>query len=330
MLYVSRVKVVACNDWRLCVLDTDDGVEELWDFPDLMDVLRHNRSLKLGGVWYAHDGSMHDILVYQVPEFVTRNQAKFKSFYGVDIKTYDRDIRAISGYTKKDITIRLSDFGMTCGDYILRELVLSEGAEATIILDDNIEIAENTFFGIGRNIVFDLRQLTNKTILKLIYSLDLRQDQFIDSDDRKDYYFGLKLLGEIDVAKPTLNKYEIKDMARLERVLMDKYGERFSKFLADGAPTNIFLGTSGSVGLDPYFVSSLKDSIEFVAEGIHMFYLNENYFHSALESRSDTDMRTYELLSRFVNLFGESCEIAHRFSKYILDVATWIVFKVRG
>lgn len=154
MLYISRF--VGKDSYG--VADSDTGVETVVNLVALRKAVL-DKGLDIKGVvvtkhstvswaeptnWVRED----NISVYQPPNTVTSRQIKLQTLRGIEIKTFGSMITAMTWNNSAittPVTIRLSDFGTSCGDFILYDVRETYGTKVKLVLDDSIEITPDTF-----------------------------------------------------------------------------------------------------------------------------------------------------------------------------------------
>lgn len=204
MLYISR-----CIDFsKYGVVDTDDGVEEVVGLMDIIKMVRDTH-IDIKGVVSDPDIICSDfgpgmIRPYQPAETMTALQAKTNLLSHVCVKTYGTMITSVCWRVdelREPVRIRLSDFGSSCADCILRENLLLGSKTVILVLDDKLSVTPKTFRlgrlmpsavdikeGIG--VVFDMHEVRNKRLASRIYfSLfevcnGVSTDSFIDDVNR--------------------------------------------------------------------------------------------------------------------------------------------------
>ena len=185
MLYISRY--IGFNNYG--VVDTEDGLEDVVSADDIKNAV-FRAGLTIEGVEVAFGirtgmrDRLVDILAYQNPATVTRLQAKTTVALNTEVVVYDGKIVSIrwrKDSIKKPVTIRLSDFGVDCGERILYGNYESRKHKITLIIDDKVRLNENTLlcrglFGehrvigeLGLGMKIDLREVTDKDFAQMIY-----------------------------------------------------------------------------------------------------------------------------------------------------------------
>lgn len=208
MLYISRY----IGKDAYGVVDTNTWDEEIMSFDRILEVA-FERSIKIRGVDTVVFGqSGGRVCAYQPDELQTPLKLKAKMMTSVVVKTFASVITAVDWNIcdiKHDVSIRLSDFGTSCADYLLdnvgkssRDLRLDGGKKpnsgmVTLILDGKLQFAPLTFalFGydfsvINRlNVKFDMRELP-ETVAYEVYDMLFLDcptqhfDNIIDDDER--------------------------------------------------------------------------------------------------------------------------------------------------
>lgn len=213
MLYISRC--LSADSWG--VVDTDDYTETRCTMSDLVEACVHH-GLDIKGV-VLDSASVVDksgevfvtkfvkkIDVYQNPSFLKTSQVKSEFLKGISIKTSGTEIVSITAANMKENTfetIRLSDYGTRCANYILKGLVLPRDSRLVIVIDDKIKLSRFTFCGIADipSVLLDLVELNNEKTRENLYTTNsFRQwyDDFkffiADRQETFDFYLGVGLL----------------------------------------------------------------------------------------------------------------------------------------
>lgn len=176
MLFVSRYK----NLDNVCVVDTDDGIEEeiaiaeLDDLEDLVEIAGVNPDL---GTVYP----------YQLRSQVTTLQTKLAMLSFVEVVTWNDMVTNIRWREDKittPVTVRLSDFGTRVADFVLRGDISRGKHVITLVFDDKLKGCEWFAFspltadsvGVdGLGVVFDFREVVSERLVAQFYrSLMLR------------------------------------------------------------------------------------------------------------------------------------------------------------
>lgn len=200
LLYISR----RVGETRFGVVDTDDMTEEVVDYRTLNDIIGMGMSIE--GV-SSYDKKLHGrtvkavarVEVYQNRAYATTRQTKARVLQGVDIRTSGDEVTYFAwdeNLVKPGTVVRLSDYGVKCGDTIFDIDCYHNGGQLTVVLDDKIRFRSKTFYGAARSgVIFDIREVTKERVVKWLYgewmtrggSLDLPKF-IIDHQDRQDNY----------------------------------------------------------------------------------------------------------------------------------------------
>lgn len=189
MLFISRfvslregLEAWSKDNTKVGVVDTDDWSEDIILGQRLRQLV-HDHKLQIGGVRTAIiEGEYHvqTYRPYQHSSFIIPQQAKLKMLYDIEITRYRERITSIYWKPSElpmDVSIRLSDFGKSCGDSMLTGVGRGNGCIVTIILDDNIQFGQSSFgsfIGVlsstaADGLKFDIRELTNECLAKRLY-----------------------------------------------------------------------------------------------------------------------------------------------------------------
>ena len=197
MLYVSRRLMrnpegarISYAEMRYGVVDTDDNIETIVTEDEICDAINKYELEVVGFPAYCGLGASG--APYQLPETKTASHLKLELLQGVKIAVYNGEIEDISWGMRERIapvSIRLSDFGESCGDFVLYNNPDCKGERVVLILDDKLRsITDRSFryescvttkrltiwasFGVAwarRGVKFDLRELTNESIASMVY-----------------------------------------------------------------------------------------------------------------------------------------------------------------
>lgn len=173
MLYVSRYIGVL----DIGIVDTDDGVEERVSPGDIIhDTVDYSIDIK----GYHSENRILVYQPYQLPETKTQQQLKLQLLKGVEVVVWGSmitNIRWKPDKIKSPVSIRLSDFGTSCGDFILK------GNEAThtrcirLVFDDKLEPPEiysvtmvcPPGVSLHRDVLYDLSDVTSEKLVESVY-----------------------------------------------------------------------------------------------------------------------------------------------------------------
>lgn len=202
MLFVSRY----IDQAHIEIVDTDDNVADTLHVSDLPNVC-DQYGLDVKGY------DLFDAVPYQIPEMITKLQARLKMLSGIEVTTWGSSITSIrweSESVSTPVSIRLSDFGTSLCNLLFYSNSVAPKCLITFILDDKLSEVEpyalspifgERIFGAGANIpgvCFDLRGVMSECLLKKLYAtlannvtaqsccsmLELKS-AIVDSDERK-------------------------------------------------------------------------------------------------------------------------------------------------
>lgn len=197
MLYISRqVKN------KYVVVDTDDNTESVVLFSELVKIVRLGVEIKgvLTGIGDNGLVYIHDINVYQPVTDMSVAQIKRKSLDGLEIIKDGDTITGIFFTGSSPVRVRLSDYGSVCGKRVFMKKKDCQPTDGlTLVLDDHIKYYRASLRGIPRNVILDITDLENKSVLKVIeeethyWSLRLL-DNIVDRSNRNGYLKALHLV----------------------------------------------------------------------------------------------------------------------------------------
>lgn len=185
MLYISRYVDFA----QYGVADTDDGVEEICTLADIKDAVL-NCGLDVKGVQVKRGtrpgmrDRLHDVFAYQGTPVSNRLQVKTNMLSCVEVITFGEMITSIrwrSNNIVEPVTIRLSDFGTSCGDRILYGNIEERTHRVTLVFDDKCRVSPRSLecgglrghcrvIGeLGLGLRLDLREVTDNEYAEMIY-----------------------------------------------------------------------------------------------------------------------------------------------------------------
>lgn len=170
------------------VVDTDDGVENIVELSNLQYACE-TCGLHIEGVDTSRMVLEDRIKIYQPDETVSQMQLKMRMLKHIDIKVYKSMITSIqidAKAVKREVELRLSDFGTSCGDLIFTGNKHAGGLKLRLILDDKCDFNDYTFrlrttdisyIGVnGIGVEFDLTELCDAKANKAYRTL-FRQNQ---------------------------------------------------------------------------------------------------------------------------------------------------------
>lgn len=143
----------ADQDEAFGVVDTDDDTETFAKWEDLVHYT-DDLHIDIAGFSKYVSREMRHAIPHQDPRYCTKQQAKLKTLYGVDLRIWRDEITAIiidKAVTVEDVHIRLSDFAPKMSDslYLDWSIIGETPRRVVLILDDNLKI-----YGDPTNILF--------------------------------------------------------------------------------------------------------------------------------------------------------------------------------
>ena len=253
LLYISRFIGLS----KFGVVDTDDNTESIVTYKELseycidlgMDIKGvtlhtvHSRGRQKLGI--------QSVNVYQNAGTVTRDQAKLKLLRGVDIKNYGGRIVSVDvdvNVIPKDLCIRLSDYGTSCGEYMFKGMPYTRMKLLTLIVDEKVEVNGKSFkHFIDRGVCLDMREVTSKKTVDYVARevastsrvIPKVYEAVIDEPNRLDYYIAMHVLNRSynDGVEITNIGDITKNPANVNRVVAKRFKREFdsiskAKFVA--------------------------------------------------------------------------------------------------
>lgn len=248
MYYISRR--VGVN--RFGVIDTEDGHEDVLTGEEIQEAVL-SLGIDIKGVeshFRPRNGKPTNrkyvtISVYQNEECMQTRQIKLSVLQGLELKVNGDEITSVFWKSLKDknpCTVRLSDYGTRCADYLFSEVKeYAYGAKSflTIVLDDKIEVKGKTFKNCGEyGIVVDIREVTNPRTAECVYkelltsrymSATLLPTFVIDLPYRSDYWKAVCVLNRGFAAseKATHISQVVCDPKRVSGLIEKKFAKDF-------------------------------------------------------------------------------------------------------
>lgn len=209
MLYISRI----VGRGKYGVIDTDDGAESFITSEELYNYVC-DIGLDIKGVITEivmvrkkPKLAIKGIKVYQDPNSATPQQAKINMLGGWDVKTLNNRVVSVSlsnPDVAKSVPLRLSDYGVACGDYIFSSMPFVNGGQFVVILDDNIDFNNKSLKDWqNAGIILNTSEVTTKRGFNIIcrevgklYNIEalMNDMRIIDTELRCDYYRACLLL----------------------------------------------------------------------------------------------------------------------------------------
>lgn len=234
MLYISRQ--VGAKHYM--VVDTDDNSEEMISYRELVRCCT-NLGLQIRGVSVEGDRVV-GISAYTESDISAKRRQKFKSLYGVDIKTRLNQIVDIEYNILPAAVppIRLSDFGTSCAGAILRQNQPRSDIVVELVADDGVDVRESTFaqfplFGVRLDLqAFSQDLLVEKVcadLLQFVYRYADLERYISDKPLRMDYYKASFLLEKkYSPATCADSIYHVMaDPERINAIISDKHRNEF-------------------------------------------------------------------------------------------------------
>ena len=183
------------------IVDTDDDVEEVVGMVELTDAVC-NHGIEIAGVELANYGRMESLVPYQDIRSMTATQTKLSVMNHVLVTLYKGMITGINfdgGLIDKPVSIRLSDLGHTCADYLLINGKNYDRHKITLVIDDKVKFTKHSFAAVSRlsgrigvdgyGVVFDLRNLRDDAAAEIIYNnvydSGSRSNSIFDGSERR-------------------------------------------------------------------------------------------------------------------------------------------------
>lgn len=173
MLYLSR----SFHDDSFGVVDTDTDVEAKVSFNELIN-MAVKCNIKIEGVQIGNSAVKNlafisSITAYQDPKYYSKEQAKLKTLFGIDICTFRGEIvnMVIDGDVfPGSLNVRLSKYGkMMDGRTNIGWHQHKDGQVVTLVLDDNLNIVgEAPFVGL-KGIRWDVSEVSDEKLIREMY-----------------------------------------------------------------------------------------------------------------------------------------------------------------
>lgn len=171
MLYVSKI----LSRSKICITDSDDGVEDILGASELIKYVR-DLGVHIEGIKLVKRADRYAVYadVRQPPDTVTARQAKSIILSGVNIVSTGGLISSIKwskdSRVEGPVSIRLSDFGSKCADYLFWWEGLCRYPNLTLVFDDKIEISSKSLKRIDEvGIVSDVSGVVNNKLAETVY-----------------------------------------------------------------------------------------------------------------------------------------------------------------
>lgn len=175
------------------VVDTDDGVETVVNFPELEKIYKQNRTLKIEGI-QTSGRLITDVEPYQVLSTKSALQTKLAVMFNIQTTMYKDVLTSICWdrhSATKSVKIRLSQLCSECADSIFWRPDICSRHIVTLIFDDKITFTKQSFapFAIftggigveGFGVLYDLRELHNDILAGYVYNNVIESGAKLDS-----------------------------------------------------------------------------------------------------------------------------------------------------
>lgn len=270
MLYVCNIGEPVFTGFyferEICIADTDDNKKEAYMERFLQSVVQQYPDIEINGLTLDPvTREIQDISVY-TPQRSTE-ELKLEMLTGLSIKTDCGVVMNINAgdYFTGDLSVRLSDYGSKCSSRILQYFKPASGI-LTLVLDDKIKVAADTFDSIGsRSVIVDVRSVTNAKMLELIYIGVLAnfgfehmcRDYILDDEDRLELYLGLFCISKYYTrhSLSTIVVSQFRDISKVSKAVGDYMYPKFKRYI----PGDLIVRRDVDIGAMHSLVSSFKD-----------------------------------------------------------------------
>lgn len=333
MLYVYEIVVgarKARGSFSYGIADTDDGSIEYYNRNELQEILYKHPDIEINGVAFKNGTrTISGIETYQ-PE-LTPVQLKLQLMYGIDMRFLGTKITSISNLsTYRGATLRLSDFGTSCGDNIMK-YYNSISYTLTLVLDDKIKIGMGTFDGPQPKFMIDVREVTKHKILWAVYASTLSHiylstvaDYIVDNPVRMSLYTGLYIIDP--KCRFLFERSEINGLllGDTDKEILKMLRPSFDKLFAS-SPDISNLTRPNMQRLDslvPLFsrLVSVVGSSAFTLGVILRYY---SCIEDALAIVKGVNASDYVRLRRYIEYFGGSSELRESFVRFSERIVIW-------
>lgn len=172
MFYVSKV----VGRRKYAIMDTEDGIEQVLDVNEIIEALE--TGIDIEGINYKRFGTGRVSINYIIPISETKNVKALKALMlqGVSMEiSGDTLVSIYLDSATVDSNLVLSKYCSNVADYVVRykwgEHIQHTNHKVTIILDDKVTFSAKSFKDADscRNAIFDIRQMTNETLINNLY-----------------------------------------------------------------------------------------------------------------------------------------------------------------
>lgn len=341
MRFVTRIAQIHDNgisaDFVYGVVDSNTGVETLYNSGNILGLLRQNPDEMIGGVNQLSNGQGISIGVYQHPEYLNAKIAKLKTLSGLDIIVYKDAITAIAGNALIPVSIRLSDYGTRCESAILWRIA-HDSHRITLVLDDNISVDKSTFFMKNElPVSIDIREVTDKRTVTRVYNplgatasnlVQRIKSSVIDSEDRfilnSGQYIVKHRLSYSYSPMYFQSYYEDFDKALV--IISERFRTDFTRLVSDGIKNNEReLGRHDLMVMQPLktLFDEFRKKLDSGESGVELWINHHTKFESALRTASSSNMPVYMWFLNYFRQLGGTEEFRKIGDKYVSDIVDW-------
>lgn len=200
--------------------DTDDGVESIVGANEILRCVK-TLGMEIKGIRVeTHERKRDKVFaeVYQPPENITATQSKCSVLKGVNVMTNGDKITCIKWNKEADlgpaVSVRLSDYGTSCADYLFLWAGVVVNSKLTFILDDKITLSGKSLkYAAKCKVRVDIREVTNKRTVELVYKAYARKgdifnlDLVIDNADRYNFRAVIDIISNGDASDELLEPF---------------------------------------------------------------------------------------------------------------------------
>lgn len=354
MLYVSNFS--GANS--ILIADTDDGSVEAVSPNDLKD-LCCRLGIEIKGVkvepnprGIRYKYKIVSVSTYQCAEQVTTAQVKLNALAGINLTINDGVLSRVvldRRVVAPNFRLRISDHASVLSDSVLRLMQAEMNGHwdnlnwVTFVLDDKVEFTHKSLAD-GRflylHIRFDVSEVTKTKLLNEIYKVAISDgltcqdlDKFlIDSPDRMELYYGLKVVSRYSNTNPPLEHIRdiVSDSRRVSDFVVKKFRTKFDKLLSSEL---VFTGYTDSRS-DAEFYDFLK-SIKFNPRQIRVadfdWLVKSSYMDifRVLLNVSTIDNRLIRYFENYIRFFDVSDEYKGQLVNLVIRVCKWSIKRHR-
>jgi hypothetical protein len=339
MLYIS--KALAYSNYA--VMDTDDGVEEVYKLSELRRFVLVD-GLDIKGCTVSEDGT--GVFVKVVSPNQTLFQVKNQMLNGIDIQVSNGEIVSIALVKPltQDLTVNLSDFGTVLGKHFIATYTedirgKTNGHSLILVIDEKITAYKNSFnrfyvgFGNKHNVVLDIQSATD-SLARQLYNWFKSDSGFYlndigvyvrDNKVRQGYYMAEQVVfrGQYSMQRRNNISYTIpasRDAVRKMPEVMNGgkiYGKKKESFLLK-ACKNMNMNTPFYKGSGDFEVSVelfVNDCVKPNYEIDESYFNIMGYFESDEMPKKRRNGSEFYRLSNFIYYFDSNDKVHECFYK---------------